>query len=306
MKELWKAITGYEGRYRVSNLGNVYSFHGQGLLSPTIYQGYRRVGLSKDDKKKTAKISRLVATAFLSPVQGKNVVNHKNGIKSDDKVSNLEWCTHSENTMHAFRTGLQVSSPLTGDEHPFSTLTAKQVIAMRKARLAGATTTVLAKRFNTTIQNVSNICLGRAWKHIKGFTSKPIFTGHKPNDGTCKRCGRKEIKVHHLCNRCAQQFYKERKMEELIANEKKLRVAVEALRKIEVERYPDTCKTIAKEALSIIEMWETPTTRTSPCCNLPLVEVVDLPRYMWWECPSCHKAYHDDLTEFTTPNDGDA
>ena len=114
MKEEWKDIQGYEGLYQISNLGRVKSLkrfvnikvfnkaqikrvRKEYILNPVQDKdGYLLVHLYKSSKAKTFKVHRLVATNFL-PL----VINHKNGIKSDNKVSNLEWCTPKENMAHA-------------------------------------------------------------------------------------------------------------------------------------------------------------------------------------------------------------
>lgn len=109
----WRDIKGYEGKYQVSNLGNVKSlnFHRKNkecLLTPKIDKdGYLEIALYKNGKSKYYRIHRLVAIAFISNNENKKEVNHINGIKSDNRVDNLEWCTSSENQVHAYKTGLQ-------------------------------------------------------------------------------------------------------------------------------------------------------------------------------------------------------
>lgn len=123
MEEIWKDIKGYEGYYQISNRGRVKS-----LARKTKYQnttrelkekikstfistnGYERVELSKDNSNKKYNIHRLVAEAFITKIEGKEFVNHINGIKTDNGVENLEWCSQSENELHAYRTGLAKNS----------------------------------------------------------------------------------------------------------------------------------------------------------------------------------------------------
>lgn len=121
MIEVWKDIVGYEGLYQVSNLGRVKSCekmisHFRGGLRKLKEKerklvfdsdGYLVVDLYKNGKGKMNKVHRLVALAFIQNTENKKCVNHKNGIKSDNKVENLEWCTDSENQFHAFATGLK-------------------------------------------------------------------------------------------------------------------------------------------------------------------------------------------------------
>lgn len=113
MQESWRDIAGYEGKYQVSNLGNVRAldFHREGKIE-TLRQkkckdGYYQVALSKDCKAKYFRVHRLVAQAFISNPENKPLINHINGIKTDNMAENLEWCTLLENKHHAIATGLE-------------------------------------------------------------------------------------------------------------------------------------------------------------------------------------------------------
>lgn len=114
MKEEWKDIEGYEGLYQVSNLGNVKSLckkrKGTTNTSDMILKlcnkdGYSVVNLWKNKKKKTIKVHRLVANAFIPNYQNKPYINHINAIRNDNRTSNLEWCTQKENNIHAYKIG---------------------------------------------------------------------------------------------------------------------------------------------------------------------------------------------------------
>lgn len=117
--EIWKDITGYEGYYQVSDRGRVKrlsryvdrhaygivhkKFYKEHILKPTVSRGYYVVSLCKNCKVKTQQIHRLVASAFISNPQRKEQVNHKNGIRNDNRVENLEWVTNTENQRHSFQ-----------------------------------------------------------------------------------------------------------------------------------------------------------------------------------------------------------
>lgn len=99
--EEWKDIIGYEGLYKISNKGRVWSCTYNRTLKPsTEKSGYKKIVLSKEGKLKTYRIHRLVALAFLKPVKNKEIVNHIDENKSNNYFLNLEWCTYKENMNH--------------------------------------------------------------------------------------------------------------------------------------------------------------------------------------------------------------
>lgn len=104
--EQWMAVAGYEGLYEVSSVGGVRVVSravDTAVLSLCDHGGYKRVYLSKDGIKVGLLVHRLVAIAFVQNPKNKPCINHINGIRSDNDVSNIEWCSHSENMLHSFR-----------------------------------------------------------------------------------------------------------------------------------------------------------------------------------------------------------
>lgn len=112
MKEIWKPINGYEEFYQISNLGNVKSKPRQrtkgGILKtrPTL-EGYLQVTLYKNSKPFTVTIHRIVAQNFIPNLNNLRCINHKDCNKKNNKVDNLEWCSYSQNSIHAIKHGLQ-------------------------------------------------------------------------------------------------------------------------------------------------------------------------------------------------------
>lgn len=146
--EQWKTIDGYNG-YFVSSMGRVMG--PRRLLKKCLNtHGYEIISLNRGDKKKTVTVHKLVMTAFCEKPSSVHEINHKNGIKTDNRLVNLEWITRADNAKHAFDTLLRIG--------PNRKLTESDI---KSIRLLGGKMkqTDIARKYNvdhTTIYRIIN------------------------------------------------------------------------------------------------------------------------------------------------------
>ena len=179
MKEIWKDIKGYEKIYQISNLGRVKRlsyWHKVGLKNVSITyrterilkqscdsNGYKQVCLTKNSKKKSHSIHKIMAIVFIPNSENKKQVNHINGIKTDNNIENLEWCTYHENLKHAMKNGLRA----TGERHGATNLLNKDVIKIRELFEAKKySIKELAKKYNIAYSTMHQIINKKYWKTI--------------------------------------------------------------------------------------------------------------------------------------------
>lgn len=170
--ELWKPVKDYEGYYAVSNLGRVRSLKrtttkGR-IIKPMFRSRYMYVDLSKEGYRRSYSLGRVVAIAHISNPHSKLYVNHKDGNPKNNKSSNLEWVTASENMQHAFDNGLK--HPTRGELNWAHKLREGQVRDIRllatmpdKIRPSHAK---IAKTYGVSRQAISDIINRKKWKHI--------------------------------------------------------------------------------------------------------------------------------------------
>lgn len=178
--EVWKDVISLKGLYEISNRYRIRSldkdivnsigrkcFIKGVILNPIIpINRYPYITIREGKKKRNIYIHRLIAIHFLPNPENKPCVNHINGIKSDNRIENLEWCTVSENSIHAFKNNLQVIKK--GEDCCNSKLTEKNVIAIKRLYRLNRkfNRSRVAEKLNVNVNTVMGIIKNRNWNHI--------------------------------------------------------------------------------------------------------------------------------------------
>lgn len=178
MKEVWKPIKGYNGKYEVSNIGRVRSYHAKipRMLKIENRFGYLLVYLYNKCGGKAYRIHRLILTAFVGRCPKNHQCAHLNGIRHDNRLENLKWVTSKENQSHKILHGTDNK----GEKHLRAKLSESDVINIRKKRLQGRVISSLAKEYGVSQTGVSYLLSGKNWGHIPNFL-------REPNDGSTEK-----------------------------------------------------------------------------------------------------------------------
>jgi len=167
MLEVWEKIDCVEGPYlyevsseyrfrRVTQRGYRY------LTTEKSSKGYLLLAVFENGKRRRIVAHRLIASAFIENPDRKPFINHINGVKSDNRIENLEWCTAKENTAHAFRTGLSKKTRK-GELSKVNKLTSAEVDHIRTMLSTGIAQTEIARKFKVSRTCISAISTGRNW-----------------------------------------------------------------------------------------------------------------------------------------------
>lgn len=158
-------IPGYTNYY-ITLDGEIFSLYLGKVLKPDIgNNGYGRVTLYKSGKACRMSNHRIVADACVPNPNRYPQVNHKDGVKMNNKPENLEWCTGRQNKAHAYRIGLQ--KPTRGEKSGMAVLNDKKVVAIRKKYGdGGVSMKELAERYSVTTMTVFFIVHRKTWAHV--------------------------------------------------------------------------------------------------------------------------------------------
>lgn len=167
-EEIWKDIKGFEGLYKVSNKGNIYSLYSNKILKwKTNNRGYHSIGLYKNGKVYYRLIHRLVAEHFVPNPNNYPQVNHKDENKSNNCADNLEWCTNHYNALY----GTRIERTVNNKSYKRSRDKLKRKVVGRS--LDGKKVIYLdsiaeGRKYGFDPPTITNVCKGK-YKHHKGF-----------------------------------------------------------------------------------------------------------------------------------------
>lgn len=172
--KVWKEIKGFED-YQVSSDGELKTFNWknkgiEAIMKPAFDNGgYLRTMLKHKETGKfsTIKVHRIVAQTFLENPLNKPQVNHKNGVRHDNRIENLEWVTHSENQLHSFRI---LDRDVKGEKNSCAKLKNENVLWIREnypnRKSLNLTRKKIAEMFGISEGTLKQVISRKKWKHI--------------------------------------------------------------------------------------------------------------------------------------------
>lgn len=168
--EQWKYIEGFKNKYQVSNFGRVRNSRNTLMKFQTHRKGYFCVSFCVNSVKRTKKVHRLVAEAFIENPENKEQVNHIDGNKKNNHVDNLEWNTPLENVRHAMDNNLWIAEEHyagKGEKNGFHKLKDYEVLEIRsKFKPRVYTREMLAKEYNVSKHCIKDVITRRSWNHL--------------------------------------------------------------------------------------------------------------------------------------------
>jgi hypothetical protein len=162
---MWKDVPTFSGRYEASETGEIRHATTKHIRKQRINKfGYCQINISRNDgtgKSNTVLVHKLIAETFIPNPDNLPEINHINGVKSDNRVENLEWCTRSENQIHAYKMGL--SYVYHGEEHPKAKFTNEQAHQVKQMYNNGISQQKIADFFHVSQTTIGRILRGKRY-----------------------------------------------------------------------------------------------------------------------------------------------
>lgn len=170
MEEIWKTVKNFED-YQVSNTGKVRSCKRNKIkeMAQDKRYGYMRITLRKKGKSKHYQVHRLIAETFIDNPLNLKEVNHKNGIKDDNNVENLEWCSRSENEKHCYRNNPELHKTSIVYQYDLQNRFIKEWNSIKEAQ-----ETLKINNVSACCRGVRKKAGGYIWKYKREYRNKSV------------------------------------------------------------------------------------------------------------------------------------
>ena len=157
-------IPGYEGLYTIREDGLIYSIKSKKIMKTTLNRGYLVISLCKDSIRKQYKHHRLLMLTFLPNINHDElVINHINGIRDDNRLENLEWCSVEQNNNHAIENGLNRGKNKLDDKQ---VIQIKKMIKELEPGTIRSISSKISKHFDVSPRTIESIIVNKRWSHI--------------------------------------------------------------------------------------------------------------------------------------------